>query len=399
MSIQSLLDWIGVDDDAVSSEFSPSIQVQHVPGSGRGVFATSSIHVGTKIVTIPKRFLLNIQTILDHSSRETDPTFQPFYDYLLQNYSTILAFQLVGIYLCVESSRESFWTPFISFLPELLDFQECPLVQSHSQLPGEYRQYLDLLPISAQNLAQQVIDRFDHDFAAISALVDPYPLISNLCGKDRFLWAWMCINSRCLYMEQPLAVTKDCNFTMAPFVDFLNHSPLDACRIKITASGFNVFATTPYKSGDQLLFCYGPHSNEFLLAEYGFVLPSNSYDSIDVSSSILDLLLPRQKHFLQALDYLGEYTICRDHYSFRTQVALATSTEEFPGDSRPLQALINGQSDGSIYKDRSADLLKKVLRPVIQNSTEILAKLDSSSSHGSIKILHRNILDIASMFI
>ncbi|KAM9886540.1 hypothetical protein OXX79_014123, partial [Metschnikowia pulcherrima] len=79
-------------------------------------------------------------------------------------------------------------------------------------------------------------------------------------------------------MEVPQAKDAVDNFTMAPYVDFLNHSSEDQCGIKIDALGFQVFTSTSYKPGDELYFSYGPHSNEFLLCEYGFTLGQNKWN-------------------------------------------------------------------------------------------------------------------------
>lgn len=400
-AIQSLLDWIHSDDSSSSSptHISPLIDVKEIEGSGRGVFASSNIHVGSRLVTIPRRFLLNIQTIHDHLTRELDPDIKPFYAFLLQKYSSLLAFQIVVIYLCIEKHRESFWTPFISCLPDLSDFRDCPLVQSQLLLSTDYSQYWNLLPPTSQISAAKVLERFEKDLAKVMSLTSVYPSIQKVCGEESFLWAWMCINSRCLYMEQPLATTHECNFTLAPFVDFLNHCPVDQCTININATGFNVLTCTSYKPGDQLLFCYGPHSNDFLLAEYGFVLRSNNiYNTIDITHSLLALLLSPQKDFLQEKGYFGDYTLNDDGYSFLTQVALATSMEQNPTKCRPLNALINGQSDGQIYKARSDVILKSLLTPLINDCTEKLAILETSS-YDSVKILYKNILDIAIKYI
>ena len=53
------------------------------------------------------------------------------------------------------------------------------------------------------------------------------------------------------------------NFTMAPYVDFMNHSCDDHCTLKIDGKGFQVRTTSQYNTGDQVYLSYGPHSNDF----------------------------------------------------------------------------------------------------------------------------------------
>ncbi|KAI3405810.2 hypothetical protein KGF56_001417 [Candida oxycetoniae] len=74
----------------------------------------------------------------------------------------------------------------------------------------------------------------------------------------------------------PLVYDKSDNFTMAPYIDFINHSCDDHCTLKIDGKGFQITTTTELTTEDQLYLSYGSHSNGFLLTEYGFTMAKNN---------------------------------------------------------------------------------------------------------------------------
>ena len=98
-------------------------------------------------------------------------------------------------------------------------------------------------------------------------------------------------------MDLPTSKNSADNFTMAPYVDFMNHSCDDHCTLKIDGKGFQVRTTSQYNTGDQVYLSYGPHSNDFLLCEYGFVIPDNKWNDLDISQYIIPLLKPPHVEF------------------------------------------------------------------------------------------------------
>lgn len=208
---------------------------------------------------------------------------------------------------------------FVQTLPQRFD--TVPLTWSmfvhrleHSQIPLPpswkqrlFGQLLQALPPHSQYLQHKVRQRFEKDWQALCALRDTHPallaepallacnpdLARNIVRSidlDTFLWAWLCVNSRCLYLPLGLADHAD-NFTLAPLLDMANHTSDPALECKVTYAsdgGFELrapsneahrkpspkdasFAAMP---GDECFITYGPHSNESLLSEYGFVLPT-----------------------------------------------------------------------------------------------------------------------------
>lgn len=415
--LQKLLQWANSTENqhsksSDSAYVSLKIQVKHVKDVGRGIYATDKIERNERLVRIPSSYLLNFTTVVAHITAHnpnvvlTDSIFgnlhipPPNFDavgqfYAKLEYSTLTAlssFQIVSLFLVLELHRPSlFWKPFMDMLPEVDELGLSPLVWTIRKDP-EADKLTSLLPRSARKHAEAIHDRFSKDMDFVESLLQG----TNFFTVDRFLWAWMCINSRCLYLEMPLGKSTTDNFTMAPYIDFLNHLCEDQCGIKTDSSGFFVYTSTSYKQGDELYFSYGPHSNEFLLCEYGFVLQENKWNYIDISEYIIPLLRPSHVDFLKSKGYYNDYTVNKDGMSFRTEIALATLQELTPATSRRLNGLVDGLIHGAVYEERSNTLLTQILKKLASDSQRKLLNtelLDVSRKEAILK-LHRDILEI-----
>ncbi|KAK6199966.1 uncharacterized protein RJT21DRAFT_37898 [Scheffersomyces amazonensis] len=434
MSIQdkklvSLLEWIKNTNDeqlkpSSHSYISSKLEVKDYGiNGGRGINATSNINRSELILRIPPSFLLNTNTVITHISKYNDSIklSEPYYTSLYTPYNNLsdkftkvyeslcltdllnlTSFQLLSLYICLEKQRgeNSFWKPFIDMLPDISDFKYTPLIWKVNQV-SNYEKLLLLLPKSTKQHTDNVYKRFMNDYEIVENLLHKKDF-KNYITIELFLWSWMCINSRCLYMTLPQSKTSADNFTLAPYVDFLNHSCEDQCSIKVDGLGFQVFTTNSYSKDQQLYLSYGPHSNDFLLCEYGFVLPyENKWNDINISNFILPLLDNNQIDFLKDNDYYDNYTLTAQGISFRTEVALAVLQEQNPQSSRKLQALLNGISDGSVYKYKSDLLLIEILEKIIHTCNNSLyleysddEDIPTRERKRIIGILYRNMLDI-----
>jgi len=137
--------------------------------------------------------------------------------------------------------------------------------------------------------------QFENDFVQVRKFYE--------CSRNDFLWAWLCVNTRCVYYDLPQHSPADC-MTMAPYLDFLNHAA-DGCSVTQTADGLRVTAGCVYEAGVQVHLCYGRHSNEFLWCEYGFVMQDNPFDEITLDAIILPMLTTRKADLLRDIGFLG----------------------------------------------------------------------------------------------
>ncbi|KAG2736289.1 hypothetical protein G9P44_000379 [Scheffersomyces stipitis] len=437
---EALLEWIKNTEDetfkpSTHSFISPKIEIKQFEQSGRGIAAKDDIKRSQQILRIPHSFLLNFTTVVSHITRHNSniKLKEPYYlgiyvplestnnndkftniykSFELQDLLALTSFQLLSLYLCFERQRihSSFWKPFLEMLPDISDFSLNPLIWQVLQV-DQWEELIQFLPESAKRRAEDVYERFLEDYVVVRALVsrilDDLKLSESSADEyipvDLFLWAWMCINSRCLYMTIPQGKTNADNFTMAPYVDFLNHSCNDECSILIDTTGFHVRTTTPYMPGDQLFLSYGPHCNEFLLCEYGFVIPhDNKWNDLDISAYIIPLLKPQHVEFLKENDYFDKYTMTNEGISFRTEVVLATVQENSPSVSRRLQALLNGIGDGATFKSHSHVLLKEIIKKVLHECDQYKhleynddKDINTRERKKTIGILYKNRSEIA----
>lgn len=360
------------------------------------------------------------------------------------------SFQLVGMFLALERQRRdaSFWHPFVDVLPASLDsfigipltwefvnkrnglkFDDKMLMEKSAsglQKLNAYRlvgvddleitheanekiqfqnPLIGLLPFSAQVHVKKQYHNFTNDYLTVLGLLNKSSSInldelqSQYFSIEEFLWSWLCINSRCIYMKLPDSLPNKCiadNFTLCPLADFINHcdnSHQDSCHVRIDHSGFTAYAsqTNPNSDGHlninrenlrEIFFSYGPHANAFLLCEYGFVLKdTNQWEVVDISPNILSQLSNDQKQFLKQYDYLGDYTIDHNDISFRTTIALSllscadygkTEAQQF----RQVELLINGMIDESRFEKRNGTILSSILQRNVQHAKLLTASLE-----------------------
>lgn len=423
--VERLIHWITAHSNTVTSHkpsngayISPKLIVKHSDDSGRGLYAAESIASIECLVRIPPLLLMNYTTVLAHITRYnpsihlTEPHYMNIYvplpveDAVGELYSKmslgslleLLSFQLLAMFLLLERSRGSlsFWKPFIDMQPEIGELGMAPIVWKALKVDNCDILWR-MLPRSARKHAETVVARFEKDYLVIQ---QKFPLVAAQISRDDFLWAWMCINSRCLYMEIPQAKDSSDNFTLAPYVDFLNHLNDDQCGIKIDNFGFQVMTSCKYLPGEELYFSYGPHSNEFLLCEYGFALPQNKWNYVDISDFIIPLLRPLQVEYLKACGYYGDYTVIKSGMSFRTEIALATLQESTPRDSRRLKTFIDGISDGQVYAYKLKELLRKILQKLISDCERKLGIQEDYDEETSRRVsavhsMYKDILEIA----
>eukprot|EP00061_Rhincodon_typus_P013707 g40243.t1 len=88
-------------------------------------------------------------------------------------------------------------------------------------------------------------------------------------------------------------------YALAPYLDLLNHSPSAQVRkqahvqkasaVVITAAfnqktkHYEIRTVTKCRRYEQVFICYGPHDNQRLLLEYGFLTNSNPHNVVYVS--------------------------------------------------------------------------------------------------------------------
>jgi hypothetical protein len=301
---------------------------------------------GSTIVSVPLTALRTAKTV---PKRISDPI------------GPITVHGLLAADLAMDESNH-LWK---AVLPSPQDFQESMPLMWDPQLQ-------DLLPEAARTLLENQKRKLSRDWAAVSKA---FPLLTY----DEYLYTWLITNTRTFYFLSPSRKAKhpsnrdDC-MALNPFADYFNHTDDQGCEVTFGPNGYAITTDKPIKKGEEIYISYGNHSNDFLLAEYGFILEENKWDEICLDSYILPLLSEIQKKTLKDAGFLGKYVLDKETVCYRTQVALRLLCLPL----KDWRRFLNGHDDG---KDQSAvdQLLLKILRPyskTVEETIKSLAVLD-----------------------
>ncbi|GLB34973.1 putative SET domain-containing protein [Lyophyllum shimeji] len=431
---QNLLAWLNTHGMDTSPEAMP-VQALASPSAGYGLFARRCIDPAAPLFSTPPSALLNVATL------------SPFYPEARQS---LTAMQLLSLHLFLYrplGSRESTdptFGPYISTLPR--EFDSHPLTwlcSGREDNPGSA--FLSSLPPSVLYSLRKLVDRFntdwrtvqryiqDHDFAhpiseVIGAVEKSLRSYLPACRED-FLWAWLNVNTRCLYYRLERSQSDKNNVTLCPILDFANHttsshhmSPQAANADRAAAPPrtdpreFTVLSPsdTTTKPGDEVYLTYGAHSNKTLFVEYGFVneisneilLRGDVHGESDVDDSIGCLFKARGKlgtwlqEVLTREGYWGDWTLHLQplpaHPSYRLITALRlyhlfpASAEEVPLDADrallPWKATLLGRADRISQENEEAwkDTLLQICSKLAEDATTAIASLDAVSANREI---------------
>ncbi|KAG8743162.1 hypothetical protein FRC12_015113 [Ceratobasidium sp. 428] len=301
------------------------VEPRLVTGAGRGLFATMEIDPLQTLVSIPGCLLLNTKTLgkayphrmLPQKSSEDAPKDMP-----------LTSTQLISLHLYRwrRGVSDPIFEAYIHSLPNAFPDHPLTIIIFHKTKNS----ILDLLPTSVAKLLIGVKKRLTDDWDMITKtlkkfpeLLPPLDLGSNWDKRLHFadfVWAWLNVNTRCLYHDLGLLRSED-NITMCPLLDFANHTPLQS--MSITQDGFALCdgmafsSSTHLQPGEEVYLRYGGHSNALLFAEYGFVFPTNTGDAraeISIDSDVEELLkscgdYEAKAQLLKDRNYWGDWTL------------------------------------------------------------------------------------------
>jgi hypothetical protein len=205
--------------------------------------------------------------------------------------------------------------------------------------------------------------------------------------KEVFTHAWLVVNTRSLYYKpehsSPYAdLPKTRYMTLCPFVDYFNHSS-SGCKVELSSKGYSVTSTVPHAEGEQIFVSYGCHSNDFLLVEYGFLLPDrdNKWDEVRIDSLILSELKPAHINYLEAEGFLGNYVFDWNLFCYRTQAAvrMALIPVGGPSEGRMVErwrGFLAGEEEGEREQPVVDQFLFRLLKRLRGASEEALRKVE-----------------------
>lgn len=200
--------------------------------------------------------------------------------------------------------------------------------------------------------------------------------------RGDFIHNYLIINSRTFYYLSPALKSshrqppKEDRLALNPFADYLNHSSNPTCAAVLSATGYTIRASQSIKIGSEIYISYGSHNNDFLLAEYGFILDDNRFDAISLDSWIAPLLTLEHADNLKEAGFLGNYVLDSDGTCFRTQVVLRILCLPLGRWRR----FVNGSEDEEAAREAADQVLQGVLKDGRREAMEMIDKVGATNA-------------------
>ncbi|KAI9158163.1 Ribosomal lysine N-methyltransferase set11 [Paramyrothecium foliicola] len=247
------------------------VQPQTIPGRGVGMLATRDLEAGETIVFVPAEAHRSLHSIPKSTSRKLPPN------------TTIHAHLAAD--LALQWSNIPEWT---AFMPSSADFEALPFLW-----PEELR---NLLPSAVAAISARHHATFENDWHTFAS---SFPDRPNQ-NRAHYLHAFCVVATRSFYFETPTMLQYEWvdRLTLLPVADMFNHAST-GCAVQFSTNGHRVITDRAYHEGEEICTSYGEHGNDYLLAEYGFLLEKNPWDTLCLDEVILPKLDAKQKKFLE----------------------------------------------------------------------------------------------------
>ncbi|XP_062302572.1 SET domain-containing protein 4-like isoform X2 [Osmerus eperlanus] len=293
----------------------------HFSDTGRGLLSLTALQPGELLISLPESCLLTTSTVLKSYLGQYIKRWQPRVSPLLALCTFLICERHLG--------EDADWIPYIKVLPTSYT---CPAYFSD--------EVISLLPSGVRERAlqqrQEVQELHASSLAFFRSLL---PLlvgcVEEVFSLEAVLWAWCSVNTRTVYKKHPynhsLSRQEDV-YALAPYLDLLNHRPdtqVQACFNEVSRC-YEVHSLQGCHKFQQAFICYGPHDNQRLLLEYGFVAPDNPHGVVYVEEGLLQKCvcaegrgqLEQKLLFLKQHDLLQNLTFGVDGPSWRLMTVL-----------------------------------------------------------------------------
>ncbi|XP_069155240.1 ribulose-1,5 bisphosphate carboxylase/oxygenase large subunit N-methyltransferase, chloroplastic isoform X2 [Solanum lycopersicum] len=237
--------------------------------NGRSLVARHPIKPGDCLLRVP----YNVQLAPDNLPRGINAL-------LGDNVGNVAKVALLILYE-QKLGKKSEWDPYISRLPRPEDMHNT-IFWDDNELEMIQQSSLHQKTIMHKLFVEQefsTIKELGKVSISLSASFQFSGIIQDVT-LENFKYACALVTSR--------AWESSRGVSMIPFADFANHSDLSdttvLCSEKKQLS--EVIADYSYAPGDQMFIRYGNFSNARLLLDFGFTLPCNMYDQVEVELTI-----------------------------------------------------------------------------------------------------------------
>lgn len=328
---------------------------RRVPGRGLGIYASTRIAKGEKITHVPLAELFTALSIPEEfvtvKARKGIPT-----------HALLAAFFAFGSKTVLGD-----YQPWLATWPRFSEFsQSVPLlwpkicyrpinggdtVALPAPLTGSYAGSNEGKSQSrngSTTLVSAQAAKLKSHIQSLRSILDEktYEDLStpNSATYYTFLHAWLCVNTRCFsYTPHGKSAPADPNEAMAlcPGMDLFNHTIRPNVKTKHDRTGYHAVSTRDIEADEEICFSYGPHVNDVLWAEYGFLLEAHPDDAIRIDQIVLQGLSDKQKQMLQDGGYMNEFWLSANSICYCSEVVAWLSIL----DAEQWHDMLEGQYD------------------------------------------------------
>ncbi|CAL5210299.1 unnamed protein product [Lathyrus oleraceus] len=273
--LQNFLPWL---EKKASSTISSSLSIAN-SSYGNSLFASNSIQTGDCILQVP----YSVQITADNLPPEITTLIGEDVGNIAKLATVLLIHKNFG--------QDSEWHPYISCLP--------PLREMHNTI---FWNESELEMIRGSSVYQETVyhkSQIEKDFLAIRPVLKSFcQSFGDFTCKD-FMHACTLVGSRAWGGTKGLS--------LIPFADFLNHDGISEAIVMSDDDKqcSEVTADRDYVPGEQVLIRYGKFSNATLMLDFGFTIPHNIYDQVQIQ---LDIPKHDPLHGMK-LDLLQQYFV------------------------------------------------------------------------------------------
>lgn len=180
---------------------------------------------------------------------------------------------------------------WVKVIPTIAEFNSIPFFWPQAAQ--------ELLPGTAKRLLNKQQSSFRRDWEQLRS---GYP---HVISED-YMHAWFVVSTRAFYQEtrETLLYPWHDRLALLPVADLFNHAA-SGCNVSYCDDSYDIIADRRYSQGDEVCTSYGEHSNDFLLAEYGFLLQNNAHDRFDPEDLISSELNAKETALLKQMKTLG----------------------------------------------------------------------------------------------
>lgn len=267
-----------------------NLKVGDFPITGRGIYSIKNFRKDDLIISLPITSLISVVSIAD------DMKFRCLLKRIIGTAEKQITSQsLLALYvLYLKHTKQRL--EYISTIPDQFSVPFfCDDVEIMAMIPSIRNKIID-----QREIINADFDCFQTHFREARCTCCDRIYFCDIFSKEQFEWSFFAVNSRSVYFNLEKISVKyidsvrnlqkllkdEPTLALAPFLDLLNHSCTAGTGLYIKNTDieplYQLYTKVPFPKYEQVFISYGTLDNVKLLTEYGFTIPNNQHDFIEI---------------------------------------------------------------------------------------------------------------------